>query len=161
MDLLPLGRTTSPPTVAYWRRLLGEVGEYVICGPSNAGLPGRWLRGLRAPDRAAIDRTRRGWDVLVFSAPVDLVGEAQGAVEVGRAPVLCRAYDGRAARAFERASEDVLEQPAREAPSSERHARREVVDVAVLSLVEGHDRGRLSGDPGHQEAALAAHLRPA
>jgi hypothetical protein len=21
----------------------GEVGEYVICGPSGAGLPGRWL----------------------------------------------------------------------------------------------------------------------
>jgi hypothetical protein len=49
----------------------------------------------------AIDRTRRVWDVLAFPAPVDLVGEAQGAVKVGRMSLLSRACDDRAAIAFE------------------------------------------------------------
>src|SRR5215208_4542424 len=45
MDLLPLGRTTSPPTVAYWRRLLGEV--------RRIHLPRTWVnRDQRAIERA-------------------------------------------------------------------------------------------------------------
>src|SRR5215210_1697138 len=88
---------------------------------------------LAAQVSLAINRTRRVRDVLVFPAPVDLVGEAQGAVKVGRAPVLGRAYDGRAAIAGARTREDLLEQLAREAPSSERHARREVVDEDLIS----------------------------
>ena len=49
----------------------------------------------------AIDRTRRVWDVLAFPAPVDFVGEAQGAVKVGRMSLLSRAYGDRAAITFE------------------------------------------------------------
>ena len=89
------------------------------------------------PRLASAPRRVRG--VPVFPSPVDLVGEAQGAVKADLAPILGRAYDGRAATAFERAREDLQEQPACDAQSSKRHARREVVDEAVLSLVETHN----------------------
>src|SRR5215211_4641470 len=103
------------------------------------------------PRLASAPRRVRG--MPVFPSPVDLVDEAQGAVKTDLAPLLGRAYDDRAATAFERAREDLREQPACDAQSSTRHARREVVDEAILSLVEDQNRGRLT-------PTLASRKRP-
>src|ERR687897_983161 len=66
---------------------------------------------------------------------------------------LGRAYDRRAATAFTGAREDLLEKPARDAPSPKRYARGEVVDEAP------RNRPRLSLRSGKSVAWRSAFDR--